>query len=356
MTVQELEDKHCIIGFNDGWLRIIGIPVASLIIPIAFFGSNPLEGWTDFWIHFAFTFSNVLLYWHLDRGMVIYFRKKFPEFSQYKKRIIWQTATILTFTFIISAVTCIPLEELVRFFVPEVAKTPPTPAQIVSASLTITVTVLAIYESMYAIDMWKLSLIETERFKKEHSQAQLETLKNQVNPHFLFNSLNTLASVIPENPALAVQFVEKLSKVYRYILEIKDKEFITLKEELHCIDAYEFLLKIRFGENIHFKKQIKNGNLKRFVIPLSIQMLIENAIKHNVISAKKPLTIKIWTDDNFVMIENNLQIKNQVNDSTKTGLNNIKARYALLTNKKPEIEQTEDSFIVRLPIIDIGAY
>ena len=356
MTVQELKDKHCIIGFNDGWLRIIGIPLASLIMPIAFFGSNPFDGWIDFWVHVAFTFPNVLLYWHLDRGMVIYFRKKIPAFSAYRKRLIWQTTSILTFTFLISAITCIPLDELTQFLIPEFSKTPPTPTQIVSASLTITVTILAIYESMYAIDMWKLSLIETERFKKEHSQAQLETLKNQVNPHFLFNSLNTLASVIPENPKLAVQFVEKLSKVYRYILEIKDKEFITLKEELHCIEAYEFLLKIRFGENIKFERDIENKYLDRFVIPLSIQMLIENAIKHNIISAKKPLVVKVWADNNFVTVENNLQIKNQVNGSTKTGLNNIKARYTLLTNKNPEIEQTEDAFIVRLPMVDIGVY
>jgi hypothetical protein len=354
-----VKDKHFIIGFNDGWLRIIGIPLASVLIPVAYFNTLPVESAKTFWIVVGITFLNVLAYWHMDRGIVIFFRKKFPDFAQNRERLIWQFTVILAATIAISYLSSIPIGSLEDWLNSSNLigyGKPPGTMQIITASLTITITVLAIYESMFAIDMWKISLVEAEKLKKEHVQAQLETLKNQVNPHFLFNSLNTLAAVIPENPEKAVEFVEKLSKVYRYILEIKDKELITLKEEMFCIEAYEFLLKIRFGENIEFEKAITEDSLNNYVVPLSLQMLIENAVKHNIISNKKPLLVKIYAEDDFITISNNLQSKKQVNSSTDTGLKNINARYALLSNRVPEIEKTEDDFIVRLPMIKIGKY
>lgn len=152
---------------------------------------------------------------------------------------------------------------------------------------------------------------------------------------------------------MAVKFVENLSKVYRYILEIKEKNLITLREEIKCYDAYEFLLKIRFGENINFVKTGFNEYKNQYIVPSSIQLLIENAVKHNIISKANPLTISIIADDDFVTVKNNLQLKNTIDPSTKTGLKNIQKRYELLNHSKIEIIENNTEFIVKLPLINI---
>jgi len=152
---------------------------------------------------------------------------------------------------------------------------------------------------------------------------------------------------------MAVKFVENLSKVYRYILEIKETNLITLREEIKCYDAYEFLLKIRFGENINFVKTGFNEYKNQYIVPSSIQLLIENAVKHNIISKANPLTISIIADDDFVTVKNNLQLKNTIDPSTKTGLKNIQKRYEFLNHSKIEIIENNTEFIVKLPLINI---
>ncbi len=188
-------------------------------------------------------------------------------------------------------------------------------------------------------------------------QSQLDTLRNQVNPHFLFNSLNTLSSIIHDEPDLAVDFVQKLSKVYRYILEIREKDLIQLEDELKCIEAYKFLLKIRFGDNFSYEHNIEKENLKLFLAPLSLQILMENAIKHNIISKKKPLKIKLsMTEEGDLLVQNNLQKKQLAVSSTKMGLQNIKSRYQMLTRKEVQVWEDENSFNVIIPLIRIDRY
>ena len=182
-------------------------------------------------------------------------------------------------------------------------------------------------------------------------------MKNQVNPHFLFNSLNALTSMIHDQPDKAVEFVQKLSKVYRYILEIKNKEMISLREEMECIYAYQFLLKMRFGDNVRFHIDIPEDHMGCHIVPLSIQILLENAIKHNVISTGKPLSISIQLAKNGnLIVSNNLQKKNVVNGSTKTGISNINSRYQLLTGKQVEVIVTQEQFSVSVPLIHVEEY
>lgn len=222
------------------------------------------------------------------------------------------------------------------------------------ASLITTVIIISIYEGVYAFELFKKGLVENKELQRKNTQAQLESLKNQVNPHFLFNSLNTLISVIPEDPEVAVRFTEKLSQVYRYILEIRDKELITIREEMKCIEAYEYLFSIRFGNNVRFNYENIDLNQHKFIVPLSLQMLIENAIKHNIVSQTKPLKITIKIEEDSIKVSNNLQLKTVRESSTKLGLSNIKKRYQILAKKEIIILQTADSFSVEIPILTIS--
>jgi len=179
-------------------------------------------------------------------------------------------------------------------------------------------------------------------------------LKNQIKPHFLFNSLNTLATLIPEDSEQSVRYVESLAKVYRYILEIKDKKLISLHEELECIQAYLFMLQIRFGDNL--KVQINESGLenKHHIVPLSLQLLIENAMKHNIISNKKPLFIDIEKGKNSnLIISNNLQKKEQMMPSTGIGLDNINKRYQMISQQEIDVIVTDSKFSVSIPLISV---
>jgi PAS domain S-box-containing protein len=189
------------------------------------------------------------------------------------------------------------------------------------------------------------------RLQKENLQSQFEVLRQQVNPHFLFNSLNVLTSLIKLEPDLAEKFTEHLSKVYRYVLENKDNDLVELKTELDFLDAYLFLLNIRFMDKIVVRIQIKADKTEWFILPLALQLLIENAIKHNAMSKKNPLNIHIYTDsDNFLCVVNNLQERESYIASTGVGLKNIEHRYQLLEMPAPEFIKTEFEFIAKIPL------
>ena len=182
------------------------------------------------------------------------------------------------------------------------------------------------------------------------ANAQFESLKNQIDPHFLFNSLNVLSSLIEENPENAQKFTTSLSKIYRYVLEQKDKELVAVEEELAFAKIYMQLLAMRFENSISYELP-ENTNANSKVVPLSLQLLLENCIKHNIVSSSKPLHIKISIEDNQLVIENNWQKKEVLTDGKGVGLQNIVNRYALLTERKVKIVQDEKSFKVYLPIL-----
>jgi len=204
------------------------------------------------------------------------------------------------------------------------------------------------------LNYWKKSIESEERLKRENVIAQYETLKNQVNPHFLFNSLNTISTLVSKNMEVADKFIKQLAEVYRYVLEFKDKEVVDIKTELKFIDSYLYLQKIRFGDNLEIKNRIKTGDF--YVAPLTIQMLVENAIKHNIISYDKPLTIKLYNEESYIVIENNLQKKKIIESKEKIGLNNIKSRYEVLSDKPVIAEESDNKFVVKVPFIYSSKY
>jgi sensor histidine kinase YesM len=206
--------------------------------------------------------------------------------------------------------------------------------------------------SIMFLKSWRQAEITMEKLKNERLASQYEALKNQVNPHFLFNSLNALTSLVYEDQDQAVKFIQQLSKVYRYVLDNREKEIVPLDTEIEFVNSYLFLQKIRYGENLKFTIDLPASS-KFMVAPLSVQMLIENAIKHNVISSEEPLSINIYSEDNdYLIIRNNLQVKNIINEYSGIGLENIKARYIYFTKKEVIIEKTNSEFIVRLPLIN----
>ena len=172
-----------------------------------------------------------------------------------------------------------------------------------------------------------------------------------MNPHFLFNSLNSLSSLISKDPDKAVKFVKELSEIYRYVLDQKNTELVDLKDEIEFLNSYVFLQKIRFAESLKVNIDISAKNRK--IIPLSLQMLLENAIKHNVVSKDKPLEIDVYSNpENYIVVRNNIQKKKVVGTSTNIGLKNIKDRYAYFTNLPLNIIETKESFIVEIPTIE----
>lgn len=183
------------------------------------------------------------------------------------------------------------------------------------------------------------------------ANAQFETLKNQLDPHFLFNSLNVLSSLIDENPKQAQTFTASMSKIYRYVLEQKDKELVTVEDEMEFAKTYCELLKTRFENSVDFIFDVRKEDYRRYVVPLSLQLLLENCIKHNFATSSKPLVIKVFSENDTLCIENNLQIREQMKESAGIGLANIVQRYSLLTKRNVFIEKSEDYFKVKLPIL-----
>jgi len=207
---------------------------------------------------------------------------------------------------------------------------------------------------VYYMDRLKKTQVEAEQLKKISAEAQFEALRAQINPHFLFNCFNVLSSLVYKDADTSARFIGQLSNVYRYLLYNQQKKLVPLSEELTFLESYLFLIKIRFGENIAIINETPEQQ-DACVPPAVLQMLIENAIKHNVVSRKNPLTIQIDISENYIRVINNLQKKEVAEEeSTRTGLHNIRERYKFLSNQEVRIEETDKEFIVQLPIIKIS--
>jgi two-component system LytT family sensor kinase len=208
---------------------------------------------------------------------------------------------------------------------------------------------VALYEGADYFQRYKESLIENERIIKEKIITQFELLKQQTSPHFLFNSLNTLISIIPDDPKLAVKYTQHLSNVYRYVLQHKDQNWVPLETELKFVKSFFFLNKIRFGDHVSLDIRIRRRQTEKIVAPLSLQILIENALKHNIITSEKPLNIVILEEDGKLIVKNNLQRKNN-SQGTKVGLQNIINRYKHLSGKPVQILESPEFFTVSIPL------
>ena len=214
----------------------------------------------------------------------------------------------------------------------------------------VTIIIASILFGIGFFQAWRESAVNEERLKSESLAYQYKALQSQVNPHFLFNSLNTLSTLVYKDQGQAVKFIKQLSEVYRYVLEHKDAELVDISTELAFVKNYVFLQKIRHGKSLNVSFNLKNNEYVK-VFPMSLQMLIENAIKHNIVSEENPLFVDVSLIQEYVVVKNNLQPKSSVEDSAGIGLQNLKSRYELLSDKPIKIEESDTEFIVNIPVL-----
>jgi len=335
------------LGFNDIGFMALGILLLSFVTDYIFensFGRYPFPQAVLSWsISLIFAFCD----WTIIRTIIILLRKKYPHFKDDVKRIVLLFLTIIVVVigidtlggYIISILNDIPFYYPNRF-------------QVQLPIILVSTMTMAIYEAIYYNIRLKKSILQEEHSKQAMVQAQLDALSNRAQPHFFFNSLNTLRDIIDHNSkAEAKLYVDKLSDVYRFILKVGKENKIPLKEEIEFAQAYIHVQSERFGKNLDVHWNIKKETMHHFVIPTSLQLLIENAVKHNVISKSRHLSIKIFEWDESIVVENPLQPKSSKIPSTQLGLKNLQARYALMTQRPVTIENDGNHFRVGIPLL-----
>lgn len=282
-------------------------------------------------------------------------------FDYLNRRFVW-TKALQRYRLLIGIVGSIVITVITVFFVrivEEIAIEGKTYQQFIEAEeiafyfnvLLVTIFFSVFFHALHFYKELQKKKVTEQKIIAGTASAQFDALKNQLDPHFLFNSLNVLSSLIDENPRQAQKFTSGLSKVYRYVLEQKNKELVTVDEELKFAKTYMSLLKMRFEDSIIFEAPETASNPESKVVPLSLQLLLENAVKHNMVTPSKPLHIKIYEDRGNLIIENNLQEKQIVKKSSGVGLNNIRQRYDLLTQRQVYINKTTSDFQIAIPML-----
>lgn len=247
------------------------------------------------------------------------------------------------------------------YFVLKLAMTedPPRPEQIAVVNLyaiIFFVPVFSVYFGLLFLRNWRQSALVSEKLQKENIRTQLELLKSQLDPHFLFNNLNILSSLIDLDVERSKVFLQKFSDVYRLNLKSRSEDLISLREELDYIEAYGYLLSTRFGDSIRIETSVPDKFLNRFLPPLTLQILLENAIKHNLITEKKPLLIEIGIHNQDLWVKNNLSPKPQnPKEKSGKGLENIKKRYYYYGSRNLIVEKSETEFLVIVPLLERSA-
>jgi len=328
--------------------------VLSIVISLLLFSVKLIMGVAivlneNLILNFGYTMLYGLVLYIGNAALFIYFDQKFQTARFSKKRILFGflgsffLSTLLVFFLRVYEDVIIEGANFSAFFEYEKASN-----YLVATLITFFVTLA--FHAFYFYKTSQENKVKEQKIIATTANAQFESLKNQIDPHFLFNSLNVLSALIEENPANAQKFTTSLSKIYRYVLEQKDKELVAVEEELAFAEMYMQLLAMRFENSITYELP-EQPNEEAKVVPLSLQLLLENCIKHNIVSTSKPLHIKISSSDHQLIIENNLQKKAVLSSGKGVGLQNIVNRYALLTERKVKIIQDQHSFIVYLPIL-----
>lgn len=224
----------------------------------------------------------------------------------------------------------------------------------IAIALLITAIISLFLHARTFLGAWRKEALRAEQLQKVQAQSHLQSLRDQLNPHFLFNSLNVLTSIVHKDPDEAERFIKKLSDIYRYVLDKANQETVELEEELDFIQSYLQLLQHRFGKNLQVEWNPPVGG-HWSIPPLSLQLLVENAVKHNIISSKKPLRLSIdGAEDGFLIVRNTIQEKSSKTASSGVGLENISARFAALGTARPETQKAEGYFEVRLPLLRVA--
>ena len=311
--------------------------------------------WQDHLGSFLLQVVTMMLIWHVVKALNNYFELKLPFGKGVLKRMVVQTASSIILTcpalFIVNTISrkYFPyLEFMGKEFI----------ALIIVMFVVVLLLVNFSFYAQYFFKQWRLSIEEKARLQvvaadaqKEKSLVQYQRLKNQVNPHFLFNTLTSLDGLILSDPELASQFVKHLSKVYRYVLEQPENEVVTVQKEIDFIQHYISTLNIKYNQALNIQLEISAAARERGIAMVSLQMLIDNAIKHNAINSSTPLHILINEDRDYIAIKNNKQVRKQIETSTRQGLKHLQHLYSFLTTTPVVINDSELFFEVKLPLL-----
>ena len=325
---------------------LVGIIISILLDKIA--ATQPIIDHSKFF-DFLTSIVITILVWEGNLIIDDFMNRKFPWEKKPGKRIFVHLPVIILFSAFLIYISMLAFNEFVCKF-PEEARHRFMMVAIILGVL-ISLILLSIEVSSQFFGNWKRSLVEIEKYKAETFQAQLQNLKDQINPHFLFNNMSVLSSLVYKDQDKAVDFINQLSKVYRYLLDTRSSELVSLKEELIFIQSYTYLLQIRFDKSLVFNMRIPEDEKNRLIPPMALQILIENAIKHNEVSSEFPLTISMKIVDNKLEVSNNLQLRTDKESSSKTGLQNIQDRYKFFTQETVEVIETVKTFSVKIPLL-----
>ena len=330
---------------------ILGSIVLAIIIPTVYLlriwvGDLPPDP-MDFKLAIVFTFSVSFCIYYFNISVSRYIRDK-KYFSSEVTRVIVE---IIITTFLSAIVMFLVLQVfmLLSSFRPPNLRSAMYDNIIIA--IIVNLVVLTLMEVFYFFNKWKLSLIESEQLRRQNAEIQYAALSNQINPHFLFNSLNVLTSLIREDQDRAILFTEKFSRIYRYVLDSREKVLVRLEEELGFINSFFYLQKLRFDKSLLFKTDIDVSCFDYLLPPLSLQLLVENAIKHNEISEHSPLQINISGSGKELVVSNNYQPKEN-DHKPGIGLKNLTERYSHFTDIVPEFRVEDGFYIAKIPLIE----
>ncbi|MGV3560480.1 sensor histidine kinase [Larkinella arboricola] len=338
---------------KDKWTRLLGVPLLAFVGQWTMYGYTNVPYPDDWRIPFFFILGSVVV-WETNRWGIILSRRKYPELTQTRHRVLYQLVWFAFFaslirisqTFFYELIGLWPSDDPLQFK-PYFFNT--------LVSFVGTIQIAAYYEGVYLYRRWKVAYTEAQELKKVNLQSQLDSLKTQINPHFLFNNLNSLSSLISSDTEQAELFVDELSSVYRYLLQQNNRDLCPLNDEIQFIKAYFHLLKTRYGDGIFMDIDIEPPYLHYLIPPLTLQILLENAIKHNIIAVSRPLTIRLYTRENNLYVENNLQKKKIAVPSNQIGLQNIMIKYKLLAHSPVTIHYDHERFLVGVPLLTPSA-
>lgn len=326
-------------------IRWIGIILISLIFPIVSF--DYAVDTKEFLGLALLSILRTAIIWNGSMLIINYLVSRFSVFKEPAKLIGYQVVVLVIFVLIVEVGEIIVIQNITGEMMPNRDK-----IEFILMAVIITFLISSIYASVSFFMEWKANMVRAQALEKANLEARYETLRNQVNPHFLFNSLNTLLMMVADNPE-AVKYIESISNLMRYMLNSRDKDVVLLKDELKIAREYAFIQKSRFGEKLSVNFDISSSFYHYAVPPLTLQMLIENAVKHNVISKDNPLWIKIYiSEDQYINVENNIQPKLDNEPSTGVGIENIRNRYLYLAGKEVIIKNDEKTFRVQLPLFE----
>ena len=322
----------------------LGIAIAiTLFFKLLFFRIEEFLGWDV-----LFIVAIVILIWQGNEAIDQWLNTRYSWIENARKRLTIQSVLSVIYTSITLFCFMYFLHQL-RFGDGRIINR--KMVEIFPSALLFTIGLLAVKIGSEFFSALKYSLLETEKYKTENANAQLQNLKNQLNPHFLFNNLSVLTSLVYKNQDKAADFINELAKVYRYVLDTKNSELVPLQEELDFINHYIYLQKIRFEDSVSFEIKIEESQKSAYILPMCLQMLVENTIQHNESSQANPLSVLIYTENNSLVIENPIKPRSNFADSTKIGLKNIEQRYSFFTDEKVIISNNGQIFKVILPLI-----